>query len=369
MRRAVARPASDRSFQPGGSAIPAARRLGTSARHRPPPRDRVIRDGGVAVRDRHVARRRPGRCRSFCRRRRFSVSRARLQQPPDRVFPAVAVPGGTTRGARRLTGGVRGRLCALVPGRRAGSGRRRRRVGGPHRLHDATRRARLVAPGHSECVAPFGRARPRRGPRGRRRDSFLRIRNLLRADRGRDERRSARTARRNVGPHRPRPSAVRRAPFPTVRRSWGIPLDARAVSSRPSFRGRRWSGPRGAPPPPGRPVEPLPSGPPPRGRDARWAAPHAMGRRAGSGLAVSRALVRLHAARPRGPLGSRPRRLAPRAVPRVGERPRAEAGADASPSLAQRLVPAILFGGAAVALLVAGRPPADRPASRPGPRS
>ena len=254
-------------------------------------------------------------------RRRFSLARARLQQLRDRVVPAVAVPGGTARGARRLAGGACRRLRSRVSGRRAGSGCRRRRVRGPRRVRDARRRPRVPSAGRSGRLAPCGRTRPRRRPRGGRRDSFLRIRRVLRPAHGRDERRGARAAGRNVGSHRPRPSAVRRAPHPPVRRPRGIPHDARALSARSPARGRRGRGPRGASPPPRRAVAPLSPWPPPRARGARRAASRALGRGTREGRAVSRALVRLHAARPRGPLGRRPRRLAARAASGLAEGP------------------------------------------------
>ena len=352
----MARPAADRGLLPGRPAVPAARRLGASSRHRPPPGDRILRDGGLAPRPRHVARRRSPRSGRLRGRRRLSLARARLQQLRVGVLPAVAVPGGAARRPWRLAGGACRRLRSRVSRRRAGlwpSWAPRPR-GSSRSRRGAT--ALDTPAARSGPLAPPGGAGPRRPAHGGRRDSLLRIRRVLGPPHGRDERRGARAASRHVGPHRPRPSAVRRAPSP-ARGKAGGDTSRRSLSLRSSSCSR---------PAPARAsrraprllvalVGPRRLRPPPRARGARRTASRALGRGTREGGSISGALVRLHPALAlaglsgagldgwlHGRLLGWPKGGAP------------EDGAGASPSAAQRLAPAVLFGSAAAALLGAG---------------
>ena len=97
--------------------------------------------------------------------------------------------------------------------------------------------------------------------------------------------------------------------------------DARALPARSPARGGRGRGPRGAAASPRRAGGPVSRGPPPRARSARRAALRVLGRRTRTRRAISRALVHLHASRPRGPRGCRPRRLAARAASGLAEGP------------------------------------------------
>ena len=318
----MARSAPDRRALPGGPSVPAFRHRGAAPRHRSPSRDRLVRNGGLALRPRHLARRGAPRRGGVRGGRSVPVARARVQQLRNGGISPLALRRGAPRGTRRLARGARGCLRSLVPrGRAVHRGRGRGGCGPPRALHAARGTGRGDRCGQA-VPATRGRAPPRRGSRGRRGVSVFRLRRVLRPARRRDARRGARASRRIVGSSRPRPAAAGRADAPSGAGPRRLPRDARAVPARARPRGgggrgarRAAAAARGARA--RRAARPLP-----RARGARRASPDPLGPGNRAGRPVPRALVRPHAVRPRGSRGRRPRWMAIREAVRVAERSR-----------------------------------------------
>ena len=187
-------------FYPGDLPFLLPGACGPAPRHRAPPRDRGGRDGGLARRPRHVARRRPLRRRGLRGRRRVPLARSRLQQLRDGVVPPVALPGArhAVRGeaARRglRASRSRSRFSAGEPALAAGGALAAAAVA-------LATRARSRPAGGPAAARAAARARRRPPPRRRPRGAaaalpFFELAASLGPAHGRDASRGARAARR-----------------------------------------------------------------------------------------------------------------------------------------------------------------------------